>query len=107
MSIYSYMNTVDITDVDRIVRTTSAFRLLSDPTRFKILCILSRAPNGMCVCEIAEAVGITHSAASHQLSRLEDKKIVKCFRHGQSACYELTNTLFVKDLITVMKSFKK
>ncbi|MBL7045665.1 MAG: winged helix-turn-helix transcriptional regulator [Parcubacteria group bacterium] len=101
------MKTIDITDVDRIVRTTTSFRLLSDPTRFKILCLLHRAKNGMCVYEIADEVGISHSATSHQLSKLEDKGIVKCFREGKSACYELTNTAFVKDLVTVMKSFRK
>ena len=92
-------------DLNYVLRTTAAFRLLSDPTRFRILCLLSKAKNGMCVYEIAEAVGISHSAASHQMSKLEARSVVKCYREGQSICYELQNSEFTKNLIRVMRSF--
>jgi len=104
MNIYSYIMNPD--DINYIAKTTSAFRLLSDPTRFRILCVLSKEKNGMCVYELAEAVGISQSAASHQLSKLEAREIVKCYREGQSICYELHISEFTKNLLRVMRSFE-
>ena len=90
---------------DNIVKTTTVFKLLSDPTRFKILCLLSRTKDGLCVNELADAVGISHSAASHQLSKLEARGIVASFREGQTVCYELQNNSFTQNLTRVMKVF--
>ena len=97
---------MDISNADYIVRTTSAFKMLSDPTRFKILCALSQAKSGLCVYEIADAVSISQSAASHQMCTLEARGVVECFRDGQTICYEMRDTPFTKNLLHVMKIFK-
>lgn len=94
-------------DVDKIIKTTSAFKILSDPTRFKILCLLLKERDGMCVNEIADSVGISHSAASHQLSKLESKGVVTSFREGQMVCYEMKHNVFTKNLINVIDIFKR
>lgn len=80
-------------------------KILSDPTRVKI--ILALYKNGdMCVSEIAEYVDMSQSATSHQLSKLEAKEIVLCYRHGQKMCYELAKNKFTKKLIKILKIIK-
>lgn len=88
-----------------ITKATSTFKLLSDPTRFKILYVLYKSDDGLCVHEIADAVSISHSAASHQLSKLEDKGIVNGFREGQLMCYRLSRTEYTNEIINMMKPF--
>ena len=97
---------MDVKDLDYVIKTTSAFRLLSDPTRFCILCVLSKAKEGLCVYEIADMVNISHSAASHQMKKLEAHGIVRCYRDGQSVCYQLTDTSFTQNLLRVMRVFR-
>ena len=94
-------------DIDKVIRTTSAFKILSDPTRFKILCLLLKEKDGMCVNEIADSVCVSNSAASHQLSKLESKGVVLSFREGQTICYELKHNSFTKNLISVIGIFKR
>lgn len=93
-------------EIDYIVQTTSAFKILSDPTRFKIVCLLLKNAEGICVNEIADSVSISHSAVSHQLSKLEAKGVVTSFREGQTICYELKKNAFTKNLIHVIRIFK-
>jgi len=91
--------------IENITRATTAFKILSDPTRFKILCLLAKAQKGLCVFEIAEGVGISHSAASHQLSTLEARGVVEAFRDGQNMCYEMIENALNKNLRRFMQPF--
>ena len=50
------------------------FKVLSDPTRIRILSLL--AHEEMCVTCIADALGMTHSAISHQLRLLRATYLV-------------------------------
>ena len=50
------------------------FRLFGDTTRVKIL--FSLFESEMCVCAIAELLGMTQSAISHQLKILKDANLV-------------------------------
>ena len=49
------------------------FRVLGDPTRVRILDALSGGE--LCVCDIATLVGISESAASHQLRLLRNSRL--------------------------------
>lgn len=75
-------------EYNQVEKMAGVFKLMSDPTRLRILHTLFHNKD-LCVNEIAEAVGISHSAASHQLSKLEAKGIVSCKRVGQMACYNI------------------
>ena len=66
---------------------SSTFKALSDSTRLKIIHILSISP--LCVCDIANILGITQSAISHQLRILRDLKLVKFERNGKLVIYSL------------------
>lgn len=90
---------------EKNVSAVTAFKLLSDPTRCKILYFLGKSADGMCVYELAEAVNISHSAASHQLSKLEARGVVQSFREGQKICYRVCNNRFTKKLFKALNIF--
>jgi len=99
------MITININNTEQITRSTSTFKILSDPTRFKILYLLADSENGLCVFELANELDISHSAVSHQLSKLEARDVVLCFRQGQNVCYEIKKSAFTSNLINAMKLF--
>ncbi len=74
---------------NRLQRLAAICRLLSDPTRLKILMALKEAE--MCVCDIAAFMDMTESAISHQLRRLRDMSIVNRRRQGQVLYYSLND----------------
>ncbi len=63
------------------------FKLMGDPTRIKILFCLSKKE--MCVLDIAELIGMTHSAVSHQLANLKASRMVKAIKRGKEVYYSL------------------
>ncbi|WP_196605241.1 ArsR/SmtB family transcription factor [Pectinatus haikarae] len=63
------------------------FKILGDPTRIKILTILSN--DEMCVCDIAATLQMGQSAISHQLRLLRGARLVKFRREGKEAWYSL------------------
>ena len=86
-------------------RAVAALKILSSHTRFNILRTLMQAKDDICVNEIAHEVGMSQSATSHQLAKLEDRGIVSSVRHGQIVCYHLTDAPITKKLKTVIKEF--
>ncbi|KKL28299.1 hypothetical protein LCGC14_2376520 [marine sediment metagenome] len=63
------------------------FRALSDPTRIRIIAALSRRE--LCVCDLANLLGLTGSAVSHQLRLLRGQRLVKYRKEGKIAYYSL------------------
>lgn len=92
--------------LEKVLETTSAFKILSDPTRFKIVCLLITHKDGMCVNELAEELDISQSAVSHQLAKLESRNVVCRFRHGQMVCYQLLSNSLTKNLRRVITIFQ-
>lgn len=66
---------------------TELFKVLGDPTRVRILWTLSQGQS--CVVHIAEALGMSQSAVSHQLRVLKGARLVKSTRDGRNMLYEL------------------
>ena len=60
--------------------------LFSDPTRLKILLMLKQTKK-VCVSDLAQILGVTISAISHQLSKLEKMGLVKGCKKGKIVCY--------------------
>jgi len=69
-----------------IRRQSDFIHLLSDPTRVKILLLLKRNKE-LCVSEIAEILGVSISAISHQLKLLEQSSLVTSLKMGRTVCY--------------------
>ena len=65
------------------------FKVFGDSTRIRILFVLFEAE--VCVCDLAEALGMTQSAVSHQLKILKQSKLVKSRREGKSIFYSLAD----------------
>ena len=63
------------------------FKILGDTTRAKILFALDQ--NEMCVCDIANVLGMSKSSISHQLGTLRRSGIVKCRKSGKEVFYML------------------
>jgi ArsR family transcriptional regulator, lead/cadmium/zinc/bismuth-responsive transcriptional repressor len=70
------------------------FKVLGDTTRVRILDALSRAE--VPVCDLAETLGLTQSAVSHQLRLLRVARLVKSRRDGQHIYYTLDDHHIVK-----------
>ncbi len=65
--------------------------------RLKILFLL-HAHKEMCVCDLAEALELTDSAASQHLRKLKDRNIVKTRRQGQTIYYSLVENVVTSHL---------
>ena len=65
------------------------FKIFGDSTRIKILYVLSESE--MCVCDIAQLLGMTQSAISHQLRSLKQSKLVNARREGKTVFYSLAD----------------
>lgn len=65
------------------------FRVFGDSTRIRILYALSKAE--MCVCDIAELIGVSQSAVSHQLQILRSSRLVRYRREGKTVYYSLND----------------
>jgi len=63
------------------------FKALSDGTRIKILHALSQEE--LCVCDLAEVVGMSQSLVSHQLRLLRTLRLVKFRKEGKMTYYTL------------------
>lgn len=70
-----------------IEKMSAVYRMLSDPTRLKIL--LGLIQGEMCVYHLTDVCGGTQSGVSHQLRVLRDNKIVKAKRLGQTVEYSI------------------
>lgn len=65
------------------------YKVFGDSTRIKILYVLFESE--MCVCDIAQLLGISQSAVSHHLRVLKQSKLVKFRKEGKSVIYSLTD----------------
>ena len=65
------------------------FKIFGDTTRIKIMYALYE--DEMCVCAIAELLGMTQSAVSHQLKTLKTANLVKSRRDGKTIYYSIAD----------------
>jgi len=63
------------------------FRTLSDPSRVRIIAALLQGETN--VRTLAEIVGISESAVSHQLRTLRQMRLVRARRQGRAVYYSL------------------
>ena len=70
------------------------FKALGDTTRVRILDALSRSE--LCVQDVADLLGVTQSAVSHQLRLLRGMRLVRTRRQGRQIFYALDDDHIVK-----------
>ncbi len=66
------------------------FQALSDTNRLRILLAVHHSP-GICVSDLAEAVGMTANATSHALSALRLRGIVRAERSGRERRWRIAS----------------
>lgn len=81
-------------DEDTLYDTAELFKVFGDSTRTRILSALFIEE--LCVCDIAELLGMTKSAVSHQLRTLRQTKVVKSRRSGKEVFYSLDDEHIAK-----------
>lgn len=83
-------------DENELYELSELFKVFGDPTRLRILYVLFE--NEMCVCDLADALGMTQSAISHQLKVLKQSRLVKSRRDGKTIIYSLAD-MHVRSII--------
>lgn len=78
-----------LSDYTKLESMSELFKALSDPGRLKI--VLALAGQEMCVCDLAALLGVSESAASHQLRILRTMNLIKNRREGQVLYYRLVD----------------
>ena len=80
-------------------------KVFADSTRIRIIFVLCESE--MCVCAIAELLGMTQSAISHQLRVLKQARLVSSRREGKTIFYSLADdhvkTIFYHAMEHVME----
>lgn len=66
------------------------FKIFGTPTRLQIMYVLMDGEK--CVYDIAEALNMSQSAISHQLSILKQNRLVKNRREGKTIYYSLLDS---------------
>ena len=74
-------------DDDILCDLAELYRVFGDSTRIRILYALFESE--MCVCDIAQVLGMSISAISHQLRVLKQARLVKYRREGKTVFYSL------------------
>ena len=72
---------------DTATQLAELFRALSDPSRVRIVAALMDGEVN--VSTLAEIVGISESAVSHQLSTMRHLRLVRARRQGRQVYYSL------------------
>lgn len=76
-------------DEELLYDLADLFKVFGDTTRIKILYGLMGQQ--LCVADIAELIGATQSAVSHQLRTLKQARLVKFQRDGKNVIYSLSD----------------
>ena len=92
-------------DEDMLYDAAELFKVFGDSTRTRILSALFIEE--LCVCDIAEILGMTKSAVSHQLRTLRQTKIVKARRSGKEIFYSLDDDHISRIYKTAMKHLRE
>ena len=83
---------------EHITDLSETFKVLSDPTRLKIVIVLAKAE--LCTIDIAKLLTVSESAVSHQLRLLRTLRLVKQRKAGKMVFYSLDDE-HIEDLLRV------
>ncbi len=73
---------------ERILAQSSLLKLLAEPSRLRLLCILKS--DSHCVCDLEDHLPMSQSLISHHLSDLKQAGIVDDEKVGRQVRYSLT-----------------
>jgi DNA-binding transcriptional ArsR family regulator len=87
-----------VVEMNNIEELANLFGVLSDPTRLKLMSLLSRQrePNALCVNALARQLNVTQSAISQHLRLLKSVGLVKGERRGYRIHYFLNEEALIQ-----------
>jgi ArsR family transcriptional regulator len=74
----------------KVEEISSLLKLVAEPSRLKILCILRQGQH--CVCEFEKHLGLSQSLLSHHLADLREAGLIAGEKKGLNVFYSLTTT---------------
>jgi ArsR family transcriptional regulator, arsenate/arsenite/antimonite-responsive transcriptional repressor len=74
---------------DEVEATAALFSSLGDPTRVRIINLLARSGEAVCVCELQPALGLSQPTVSHHLKKLTESGLLDREQRGRWAFYSL------------------
>ena len=75
---------------DEAERRAALLKAVADPARLQLLSIVKGSPSGeACVCDMADAVGLTQPTVSHHLKILVEAGLLQRERRGTWAWFAL------------------
>lgn len=86
----------EMPDTETLYDLADFFKIFGDSTRMSILFAIGKRP--MCVCDIADLLGMTRSAVSHQIKTLRQADLVTYRKQGKNVIYRLADD-HVHDII--------
>jgi DNA-binding transcriptional ArsR family regulator len=95
---------VDHIDEDELNAEVKVFKAIADPTRLKILKLLTGGE--LCICDIMIALKKPQSSVSHNLSMLEDAGLIKERKSGKWCHYRLSDGAAI-EMINLAKLMKE
>ena len=69
--------------------TAALFKALADPARIRIVSMLARNPESVCVCELTPTLGLSQPTVSHHLKKLVHAGLLEREQRGIWAYYTL------------------
>ena len=82
---------------EAVLSCAREFHMVGDPTRLKI-CYLLCKHKELSVSDIADVVGVSVSAVSHTLRKLQEANMVESRQESRTVFYKLTKTPAIKHL---------
>lgn len=79
-------------DSEALLADLQVLSAISNDTRYELLRRISKADDGVCVCDLEASVGVSQSAVSQALSRLYTAGLVSRRKEGSWRYYETTRT---------------
>lgn len=82
-------------DSDTMAMDLQVLTAMGNDTRYELLRRIANADDGVCVCDLEAAVGVSQSAVSQALSRLYTAQLVTRRKEGSWRYYEATEATSV------------
>jgi ArsR family transcriptional regulator len=76
---------------NEVEATASLFKALGDPARVRIVNLLARSDEPVCVCELTAPLGLSQPTVSHHLKKLTDAGLLVREQRGVWAYYSIAS----------------
>jgi ArsR family transcriptional regulator len=76
--------------LEEVEATARLFSALGDPARVRIVNLLARTEEPVCVCELVPALELSQPTVSHHLKKLTDAGLLEREQRGKWAYYSLS-----------------